>query len=43
PLLKKGGIGTFFVPSALGYGPNGPGSIPDNAVLIFEIELIDIY
>lgn len=41
PLLKKGGKGTFFVPSALGYGPFGSGSIPGNAPLIFEIELVD--
>jgi FKBP-type peptidyl-prolyl cis-trans isomerase FkpA len=42
PLLKKGGKGTFFVPSALGYGPFGSGGdIPANAPLIFEIELVD--
>jgi len=41
PLLKKGGKGTFFVPSALGYGPYGSGGdIPANAPLIFEIELV---
>jgi FKBP-type peptidyl-prolyl cis-trans isomerase FkpA len=41
PLLQKGGKGTFWVPSALGYGPGGSGSIPGNAVLIFDIELVD--
>lgn len=42
PLLQKGGKGTFFVPSGLGYGPYGSGSaIPANAPLIFEIELVD--
>ncbi|MDO8368769.1 MAG: FKBP-type peptidyl-prolyl cis-trans isomerase [Saprospiraceae bacterium] len=42
PLLKKGGKGTFFIPSALGYGPSGSGSaIPANAPLIFEIELVN--
>ncbi|HLP93377.1 MAG TPA: FKBP-type peptidyl-prolyl cis-trans isomerase [Saprospiraceae bacterium] len=41
PLLKRGGKGTFFVPSALGYGPYGSGDIPGNATLIFEIELVD--
>ena len=42
PLLQKGGKGTFFVPSALGYGPSGyGGDIPANAPLIFEIELVD--
>lgn len=41
PLLQKGGKGTFFIPSALGYGPYGSGSIPGNAPLIFDIELVD--
>ncbi len=41
PLLKKGGKGTFFIPSALGYGANATGNIPENSVLIFEIELLD--
>ena len=41
PLLKKGGKGTFFIPSALGYGPYGSGDIPANAPLIFEIELVN--
>ena len=41
PLLKKGGEGTFFLPSYLGYGPSGSGSIPPNSVLIFDIVLVD--
>jgi len=41
PLLKKAGKGTFFIPSALGYGPSGKGDIPANAPLIFEIELVN--
>ncbi len=41
PLFKKNGAGTLFIPSALGYGPQGSGSIPKNAVLIFEVHLID--
>lgn len=41
PLLKKGGKGTFLLPSAIGYGPYGSGTIPPNTVLIFDIELID--
>ena len=41
-LLKKGGKGTFYIPSALGYGANPPSfAIPRNAVLIFDVELID--
>jgi len=41
PLLKKGGQGTFFLPSALGYGSQSTGSIPANSVLIFDIELVN--
>ena len=41
PLLQKGGKGTFFCPSDLGYGPQAVGNIPSNSVLIFEIELVD--
>ena len=41
PLLKKGGEGTFLLPSYLAYGPSGSGSIPPNTVLIFDIVLVD--
>lgn len=43
PLFGKGGKGTLLIPSYLGYGPNGTqsGSIPPNAVIIFDIELVD--
>lgn len=41
PMFDKGSEGMLLVPSGLGYGPNGTFSIPPNAVLIFEIELID--
>ncbi|NUQ26339.1 MAG: FKBP-type peptidyl-prolyl cis-trans isomerase [Saprospiraceae bacterium] len=42
PLLKEGGRGTFFLPSELGYGDNPPSGIPANAVLIFDIDLVDV-
>jgi len=42
PLYSKGGAGTLFIPSWLAYGSRGAGaSVPPNAVLIFDIELID--
>ena len=43
PLMKNGDKMTIFVPSALGYGTSGSGSIPGNAILIFDIELQDFY
>ena len=39
PLMKAGGIATFYIPSGLGYGSTGSSSIPANANLIFEINL----
>ncbi len=41
PMFNKGSKGKLLIPSGLGYGPNGTFSIPPNAVLIFEIEMID--
>ncbi|MCK6694428.1 MAG: FKBP-type peptidyl-prolyl cis-trans isomerase [Thermoanaerobaculia bacterium] len=41
PLLQKGGKGTFIIPSALAYGPNPPFGVRANAVMVFEIELVD--
>lgn len=41
PLFGKGGSGVLLIPSALGYGTNGQGSIAPNEVLIFDINLID--
>ncbi|MDE2392243.1 MAG: FKBP-type peptidyl-prolyl cis-trans isomerase [Cytophagales bacterium] len=40
-LLKKGGKGTFVIPSALGYGAQGAAPrIPANAILVFELEVL---
>lgn len=41
PKFSRGGSGYLFIPSKLGYGSNGSGSIPGNAVLIFEVDLVD--
>lgn len=45
PLYREGGEGKLIVPSHLGYGTNPPASsiIPVNAILIFDIELLDVF
>ena len=41
--FNKNAKGTIYIPSYLGYGARGAGgAIPPNAVLVFEIELIEI-
>ena len=42
-LMKPGAKWQLFIPSELAYGAEGrPGTIPPNAVLIFDVELISI-
>ncbi len=38
----EGGRGVLLIPSRLGYGNNGRGSIPGGAVLIFDIVLLSV-
>jgi len=42
PLMKENGRTLLVIPSRLAYGTSGPGSIPANAVLAFEVELLDV-
>ena len=41
PELGKGGSATLIIPPAVGYGSTGSGTIPPNAILLFDIDLID--
>lgn len=41
-LMKKGGKAQFFIPPNLAYGDRPRQQIPGNAVLIFDVELVDV-
>lgn len=42
PLIKAGGSIRLLIPSAMAYGCNGYGTIPGDAILDFEINLVDV-
>lgn len=40
-MFNRGSEGMLFIPSGLGYGPYGSYNVPANAVLMYDIEMID--
>tara|TARA_R110002072_G_scaffold64_6_gene376 strand:+ start:17298 stop:18017 length:720 start_codon:yes stop_codon:yes gene_type:complete len=41
-LMKPGAKARFFIPPGLAYGAGGTGSIPPYAVLVFDIQLLEV-
>ncbi len=41
-LMPTGSRFAFLIPPELAYGERGPSRIPDNATLLFEIELLEV-
>ncbi len=42
-LLNEGDEATLYIPSGMAYGPGGyPGTIPPNAILVFDVEFLEI-
>jgi FKBP-type peptidyl-prolyl cis-trans isomerase len=39
---KEGGVRLLIIPPALGYGATGQGPIPGNAVLIFQVQIVQV-
>jgi peptidylprolyl isomerase len=39
--MKRGEKRILIIPPDLGYGPSGRGPIPPNAVMVFDVELVD--
>jgi FKBP-type peptidyl-prolyl cis-trans isomerase len=43
-IMKKGSKATLYIPSPMAYGERSPGpEIPKNAILIFDVEVLNIY
>jgi peptidylprolyl isomerase/FKBP-type peptidyl-prolyl cis-trans isomerase FklB len=41
-LMRPGDVWYLYVPADIGYGPEGKGPIPGNAVMVFKVELLGV-
>ena len=42
PLIKKGGGIKLIIPSSLAFGCNGYGGVPPNAIVQYDVQLVDV-
>jgi len=42
PGMRAGGVRRLIIPPELGFGVQGTGSVPRNAILVFEVELLEV-
>lgn len=43
PLIGSGGIIRLFIPPSLGYGSQASGPIPANSILVFDLQLVNVF
>jgi FKBP-type peptidyl-prolyl cis-trans isomerase len=43
PLIGKGGAIILYLPPSLAYGAQGSSKVPANAILVFSIDLLDVF
>lgn len=41
--MKVGGKRQLIIPPAMGYGPNGMGRVPPNAIMVFTVEVTAVH
>jgi FKBP-type peptidyl-prolyl cis-trans isomerase FkpA len=42
-MFGKNGSGTIYIPSTLGYGDSPPFGVRKNAILVYDVKILDVY